>query len=148
MKKYTVTVEEDENGELVIPFTDEIMRDAGLAPGDTLRWKIQDDNTVTLSKVEPEEESEWVLVDTVQTYRLRYLVEVPKGRHEWALDTVTMNEAKEFSQLSLGETVYSYRVITEEEGVKQFRQDNNYGKSWDDDLVKKNSFTYRKEYMK
>ena len=43
-------------------------------------------------------ETEWVLVECVSTFRMRYMVEVPKDKSEYALDTVTMNEAKEFSQ--------------------------------------------------
>ena len=39
--------------------------------------------------------------------------EGPKGKKEWALDTVTMNEAEEFSQEHLGEQIVSHRVIDE-----------------------------------
>ena len=53
-------------------------------------------------------ETELVLVECIQTYRMRYMVEVPVGRAGWALDTVSCDEAKEFSQLSLGETIVSH----------------------------------------
>jgi hypothetical protein len=42
--------------------------------------------------------TEFVLVECVSTFRMRYVVEVPEGKSEYALDTVVMNEANEFSQ--------------------------------------------------
>jgi hypothetical protein len=56
---------------------------------------------------------EWVLVECVQSYRMRYMVEVPEGKSEWALDTVSMHQAKEFSHQDIGETIVSHRVISE-----------------------------------
>ena len=77
------------------------------------------------------EETELVLVECIQQYRMRYVVEVPVGKSEWALDTVTMEEAVEFSQLNLGETIISHRVITKDEVIKICDIDNDYCKSWD-----------------
>ena len=74
--------------------------------------------------------TEWVLVDAVSMFRMRYMVEVPVGKAEWALDTVTMNEAKEFSQEHLGETIVSHRVVRKEEALVQFDTDYDYLKSW------------------
>ena len=73
---------------------------------------------------------EWVLVECIQSYRMRYMVEVPEGRSEWALDTVAMQQAKEFSQESIGETIISHRVISEEDALKLCDEDNDYAKSW------------------
>jgi hypothetical protein len=64
---------------------------------------------------------------------MRYVVEVPEGKKEWALDTVTMNEADEFSQEHLGETIVSHRVITNEEYLKIFDEDNAYLKDWEEE---------------
>ena len=57
---------------------------------------------------------------------MRYLVEVPVGidaygrdKSEWAMDTVTMHQAQEFSQQHLGEQIVSHRVVTKEEALKQ-----------------------------
>ena len=36
-------------------------------------------------------ETEWVLVETMHSFRMRYMVEVPKGKSEYALDTVVMD---------------------------------------------------------
>ena len=77
------------------------------------------------------EETELVLVECIQQYRMRYVVEVPVGKSDWALDTVTMEEAVEFSQLSLGETIISHRVMSNDEVLKLCDIDNDYCKSWD-----------------
>lgn len=79
--------------------------------------------------------TEWVLVDTVSTFRMRYCVEVPAGKHFVALNKVSANEAKEFSQLHIGEQVVSNRVLTMEEAMQICRQDNDYVSSWDDEAV-------------
>ena len=78
-------------------------------------------------------ETELVLVECIQQYRMRYVVEVPVGRAGWALDTVSCDEAKEFSQLSLGETIVSHRVVSKEEVLKICDEDNDYCHSWTDE---------------
>lgn len=80
-----------------------------------------------------EQKTEFVLVDCIQTYRMRYVVEVPVGRSGWALDTVSCDEAKEFSQLSLGEIIVSHRVVSKEEVLKLCDEDNDYCASWTDE---------------
>jgi hypothetical protein len=49
------------------------------------------------------------------------------------LDTVSCDEAKEFSQLSLGETIVSHRVVSKEEVLKLCDQDNEDFSSWTDE---------------
>lgn len=71
-------------------------------------------------------EKKWVLVECVSQFRMRYMVEVPAEHPEYALDTVTMNEAKEFSQEHIGETIVSHRAMTEEEALQLCDQDNSY----------------------
>jgi len=73
-----------------------------------------------------------VLVDAISSHRMRYVVEV-EDVLEHALDTVTLQEAKEFSQLHIGEQISSYREITEEEYLKIFDTDNDYLKDWDNE---------------
>lgn len=74
-----------------------------------------------------------VLVDAISSFRMRYVVEVPVGKDAWALDTVALEEAKEFSQLHLGEQIVSHRVIDEKEYFRVFDQDNSYLSKWDND---------------
>lgn len=82
-----------------------------------------------------------VLVDTISQYRMRYLVEVPEGKEYWALDTVTFEQAKEFSQLHLGETIVSHRTISEKDALSQFRLDNSYLAGWPDNQILKAAVT-------
>jgi hypothetical protein len=81
-----------------------------------------------------------VLVECISQFRQRYVVEVPIGvddfgndKANWALDTVTMEEAQEFSQEHLGETIVSHRVVTPEEVLKLCDKDNAYCSSWTDE---------------
>jgi hypothetical protein len=67
------------------------------------------------------------------------MVEVPKGEELWALDTVVMNEAKEFSQKHLGETIVSHRVISEEDALTLCDNENDYAKNWNKEM-KMNAF--------
>jgi hypothetical protein len=75
---------------------------------------------------------EWVLVEAVDMFRMRYMVQVPKGKKDYALDTVTANEAKEFSQQHIGQIITSHRVISEKEALALATEDNQYGSSWTD----------------
>ena len=68
------------------------------------------------------EKTQFVLVETISQYRMRYVVEVPVGTDKYgtdktlyALDTVTCDKAKEFSQEWLGETILSHRGINKKE---------------------------------
>ncbi len=71
-------------------------------------------------------ETEYVLVDTISMFRMRYCFKVPKGKSEWALDSVTCNEMGEFSQKHLDEVISAHRVVSAEEVVNIFKDDNNY----------------------
>lgn len=88
---------------------------------------------------------QWVLVDCISQHRMRYMVQIPDGETLWALDTVTCEDTKEFSQVFLGETIVSHREITEADAIKFFKEDNNYISSWTDDQIKESSFTFFKD---
>jgi len=142
-KTWTLEVKEDpENGDAILEFPDDLLLEAGWKEGDELDWIDNKNGSYTLKKKEP---TEWVLVECVSTFRERYMVEVPKGKAEWALDTVTMNEAKEFSQEHIGEQIISHRVVSKEEALTLCDKDNDYGSSWDEELKVKNFFTTWKE---
>lgn len=89
--------------------------------------------------------TEWVLVDTVSMFRMRYMVEVPIGKKEYALDSVTLNEAKEFSQEHIGETIVSHRVVSKKEALDICDQDNSYCASWSNSQKESNFFTHEGE---
>jgi hypothetical protein len=107
------------------------MEETGWKTGDTLDWKDNGDGTFSMTK--KKEETEWVLVETISQFRERYMVEVPKGKAEWALDTVTLNEAQEFSQEHLGEVIVSHRVVSFDEALEMCDKDNHYCKDWDNE---------------
>ena len=80
-----------------------------------------------------------VMVDAFSTYRMRYCIEVPEHltpeqAKEWAMDTVTCEEAAEFSQLWLGEQISSTRIVSDDEVVQLFDEDNDYLKEWNREL--------------
>ena len=85
--------------------------------------------------------TELVLVDAISTFRIRYLVEVPVGKAAWALDTVVMNEANEFSQKHLDETIVSHRAVTKAEAIKLFDADNEYLAAWTTEAKLNNALT-------
>jgi hypothetical protein len=123
-----VKLEQDENGDLVLPLSDELLQSLGWRIGDTVVWKDNEDGSWTMSK---KPKTKIVLVDTLVSYRMRYAVELAEDSPEsWALDTVTMEQAVEFSQECLGEQIVSHRVITEAEFLQQFDKDNSYLAGW------------------
>lgn len=149
-KRWTVDVKEDpENGDAILEFPEDLLAEAGWKEGDELDWKDNGDGSYILTK---KAKTQLVLVECVSTFRERYLVEVPigtdnfgKDKSEWALDTVTMQEAVEFSQAHLGEQIVSHRVITKEEALVLCDKDNDYIKSWTEEQKVKAFFTPWKE---
>ena len=150
-KSWTINLEEDpETGDLILPLNDDILEQTGWKTGDSIDWTDNKDGSWTMKKIE----TQWVLVETVSMFRERYMVEVPVGvdrygkdKAEWALDTVTMEEAKEFSQEHLGETVVSHRVVTKEDALAMCDKDNDYAKKWNDELKIKTFFTSMTEHI-
>ncbi len=109
MNHWTLTIQEDpDTGDGILEFPTDLLQSTGWKEGDKLEWTDLGNGSWSLRK----QEMDLVLVECVNQFRTRYLVEVPKGKQEWALDTVTMNEAKEFSQEHLTETIVSSRVIS------------------------------------
>jgi hypothetical protein len=141
-KSWTVDVKTNEDGERYIEFTDEMLEGSNLRVGDAVEWVDNQNGSFTLQK----KETEWVLVEAISQYRMRYMVQVPKGNSEWALDTVVCNEAKEFSQEHLGETIVSHRVMELDKALELCDNDNSYGKAWDVDTKLKNYFTFMEDY--
>lgn len=124
---FTTIVEYDQDLGLYITFPEEALKAVGWDVGDEIEWIDQGDGSFMLRK---KMKTELVMVDCVATFRQRYVVEVPEGKTEWALDTVVCEEAKEFSQEYLGEQIISHRVVSIDEVIKQCDVDNSYLKSW------------------
>ena len=98
--------------------------------------------------------SRYVLVDAISQFRMRYVVEVPDDCENptdddrypvtpetYASDVVVCEEAKEFTQEHLGETIVSTREVTLEEAVAQYRKDEPMFSVWSDELIIKNHVT-------
>ena len=150
-KTWTINLEEDpETGDLILPLNDDILEETGWQTGDSIEWIDNKDGSWTMKKIE----TQWVLVEAISTFRERYMVEVPigvdrygKDKADWALDTVTLSEAKEFSQEHLGETIVSHRVVTKEEALALCDKDNNYCSSWTEEQKLKSFFTTMAEHI-
>jgi len=126
-----ITLENDEEGNLVLPLSEDILKEVGWETGDVIDWIDNKDGSWTMKK---KIKKEFVLVECISMFRQRYVVEVPAGKAEWALDTVVMQEAKEFSQEHIGENIVSHRVMSEEEVLALCNIDNDYANNWNDKL--------------
>lgn len=124
-----IELEKDEDGNLILPLGDELCAELGWKTGDVIEWTDNGDGSWTMKK----KDTKWVMVETVSMFRMRYLVETPSDHPEYALDTVTCNEAKEFSQEHIGESIVSHRVVTRDEALQICDVDNHYLKSWSDE---------------
>jgi len=71
------------------------------------------------------------LVETVDFFRMRYVVECESAEH--AKDVVVMKEVEEFSQLHIDEMITSTRVIDDAEYIRVFDEDNDYLREWSDE---------------
>ena len=91
--------------------------------------------------------NKWVMVECVSMFRMRYMVEVPADHPEYALDTVVMKEAKEFSQEHLDEVIVSHRVMDTAEALVQCDLDNSYCSGWNDDQKINAFFTKWEEQL-
>lgn len=108
---------------LILP--DTILKESQLGVGDIMTWVDNKNGSFTLEKL-VDGETEVILVEAIQQTRMRYLVNVPKGKAEYALDTVVCQDADEFSQEDMGEVIFSHRVINEQEILDLFKTDRPY----------------------
>jgi hypothetical protein len=149
MKTWTVELQDDpETGDCILEFPPDMLAETGWKEGDVLQWHDNKDGSFTMTK----KETQWVLVEAISTFRQRYMVEVPTGtddygkdKSEWALDTVTMNEAQEFSQEHIGEQIISHRIVTKDEALTLCDKDNDYCSSWSEEQKVNSFFTPWKE---
>ncbi len=82
------------------------------------------------------------LVETISMFRMRYVVECESAEH--AKDTVSMNEAQEFSQLHVDEVITSSREIDDAEYLRLFDEDNDYLREWSEE--EKFKFLHKVDY--
>lgn len=86
----------------------------------------------------------YAVVTTVSTFRVRYVIPVEDLQAlnpnfesfddntalEWAMDTVTCEDAVDFSQQHLGEQIIDTDILTQEQILELFDKDNDYIKDW------------------
>lgn len=134
MKNFIADVKENDDGEQYIEFPDEVMSEVGWKEGDDIIWTDNGDGSWTLTKKVSDTVKNY-LVETVLTYRMRYLVRAKEAEH--ALDEVTCREEdpefKEFSQKCLGSHISSVRELTDEQVLSQCNEDNSYCNTWSDE---------------
>ena len=140
-KTHTLEVQE-KDGEFFIELNDEILDGTGWKIGDDLVWEDNKNGSWTLKK----SDKVWVMVECIQQYRMRYMVQAPATNPEYALDDVTMQRCKEFSQLDIGETIVSHRVISNDDALKLCDEDNDYTKEWTEEHKIKSFFTKEGEH--
>ena len=129
MSDYIANIDYDEWGNTVLKLPLKMIEQLGWEENDSVSWTDNGDGSFTVKKVE---NKVWVLVDCIQQHRVRYVVEAPADQPELALDVVTMNQAKEFSQKDLGQTIVSHRVVSGGEALDICEEDNDYLKDWTD----------------
>ena len=90
-----------------------------------------------------EKKPEYVVVTCISSFRQRYVVPVDELQKlnpddpvdpSWALDEVTMENVKEFSQRHIGEQIIDAQVVKEPEILQFFDADNDYLASWDEEF--------------
>ena len=85
--------------------------------------------------------TKYYVVTAISQFRMRYVVPVENIKDEngnvhkeWAMDSVAMQEIKEFSQEHLGEVILDVVEENEEQVLTRFDEENTYLKQWDKDV--------------
>ena len=80
------------------------------------------------------EMSDYVVLTAVLQFRTRYVIPTSDIKdcdpETFIKDSVTCNEAEEFSQLCLNENIVDTQLMSEEEVLKLFDRDNDYLAGW------------------
>jgi hypothetical protein len=135
-KSATVTLKRTEDGDVIMPLPGDVIDGTGWQLGDKIEFTKTENGSVVMKKFE----TELVLVETISMFRMRYVVEVPKGHPEYASDTVLVGrdtdhlEIVELSQEHLDEVISSTRVIDQTEYLRVFNEDNDYLRTWTDEM--------------
>ena len=106
-------------------------------------------------------DNDYIVVTCISTHRMRYVMHkddlrklntdvtpTDKDLVDWALDTVTLEECEEFSQLHLGEQIVDHYECTEEEMLGFFDRDNDYLKGWSTDYKIEHVRGHVRRYLK
>ena len=89
---------------------------------------------------------EYVMVETLLTYRLRYVIEKESDNNIKAINAIMRGDAMEFDQKPLDEIVLSVNPITKKDAIKEFRKSNPSFAQWSDKMIAKNHITFNNPY--
>ena len=100
--------------------------------------------------------SKYVMVDAVSMFKMKYCIEVPdeiedKDLLDHVEKQVSAGDTLEFTQRHMGETVENYTIVTKDEILEQFRSEEPYFASWEDEVIMRQVTPIgfdRKEYDK
>tara|TARA_B110000977_G_C11084578_1_gene494168 strand:- start:2540 stop:2971 length:432 start_codon:yes stop_codon:yes gene_type:complete len=128
----SVKLKQDESGNLILPISEKLMKEVGWEIGDSIEWSDNGDGSWTMTK---KVKTKLVMVETVSSFRIRYVVELPEDAEEEMAHDRVLNDGdiKEFSQVHISEEVSGSRVVTNRQYLKVFNEDNMYLRSWKED---------------
>lgn len=84
-------------------------------------------------------DKQYAVVTVVSQFRHRYVIPMDELQAlnpdapvdpKWALDSVTCQDVKEFSQKYLGEVIIDHAIFDETEILEVFNEDNDYLSGW------------------
>ena len=84
--------------------------------------------------------SKYVMVNAVSMFNMKYVIEVPdevedKDLLDHVEKQVKAENTKEFTQRHMGETVSNYDVVTQQEIIDTFRNEEPYFAEWSDEKI-------------
>lgn len=119
----TVALKRDYENNLILPLDEQLCSEVNWKIGDTIEWIDNKDGSFSLRKKQVK--TELVLVESISTFRMRYVVEVPIGKKELASAIINSEDAIPLSQHHISEHVALTQVIDMEEYKHIFDEDNN-----------------------
>ena len=90
-------------------------------------------NDMMMRKHEMNDETQYVMVTTISSHRVRYAVPVKNADDQTVENVKNMvanEEVEEFSQLWLGEQIIDTQVVDEQRMLEMFDDENRYLSSW------------------
>jgi len=84
--------------------------------------------------------SKYVMVNAVSMFNMKYVIEVPdevedKDLLDHVKKQVDEENTKEFTQRHMGETVSNYDVVTQQDILDTFRNEEPYFAEWSDEKI-------------
>ena len=86
--------------------------------------------------------SKHVMVEAASIFKMKYCIEVPDEVEDGQIfdyvdDKVKRGDVIEFTQVHEGESVTNYEIITEDEIIEQFRDEEPYFVDWEKERILK-----------